>query len=367
VNSAGSATAKVAVTVLINAYNYGRFIEAAIDSALAQDFPAEQVEVLVVDDGSTDDTAERVRKYGESVRYFYKANGGQASAFNLGFAKARGEIVAFLDADDYFLPNKLRRVVDEFQNHPEVGMIYHSLLELDSKSGGLHEAKIVPISGFVPADKSKLLEYCIYPTSSMAFRRAALGRLLPMPETLRIQADAYVSVLIPLLTPVLAIKEHLSVYRIHGQNAYHSQGEPLTPERRTRRIGTLITLSKELRGWAKGHREFLISWQSRVFLSRWLLGMEEERFEMEPPSRFAFFWFLLRQNYAYAAAQTLKFTTYNYAVAPLALLLGYGRKKLVYEWRGKAQRAIQSLFGRPSSTQAKEGHRTSNSDCRNPK
>jgi len=355
VNSAGSATARVAVTVLINAYNYGRFIGAAIDSALAQDFPAEQVEILVVDDGSTDDTAERVRKYGESVRYFYKANGGQASAFNLGFAEARGEIVAFLDADDYFLPNKLRRMADEFQKRPEVGMIYHSLLELDSESGDLHETKIVPISGFVPGDKSKLLEYCIYPTSSMVFRRAALGRVLPMPETIGIQADAYVSVLMPLLTPVLAIEEHLSVYRIHGQNAYHSQGKPLTPERRKRRSATLITLSEELKAWAKGHREFLTSWQSRVFLSRWLLGMEEERFQMEPPGRLSFFWFLLKQNYAYSAMQSLKFTAYNYAIAPLALLLGYGKKQLVYERRGRAQRAIESLFGSPSSTRAKEG------------
>ena len=76
---------------------------------------------------------------------------------------------------------------------------------------------------------------------------------------------------------------------------------------------------------------------------------------MEPPGRLSFFWFLLKQNYAYSAMQSLKFTAYNYAIAPLALLLGYGKKQLVYERRGRAQRAIESLFGSPSSTRAKEG------------
>jgi len=111
------------ITVLIDAYNYGRFIEQAIESVLSLDFAMEQVEILVVDDGSTDDTAERVKKYGGAIRYLRKENGGQASAFNLGFAEARGEFVFTLDADDYFLPGKLRRVMEEFEKHPEVGMI----------------------------------------------------------------------------------------------------------------------------------------------------------------------------------------------------------------------------------------------------
>ena len=147
------------ITVLIDAYNYGRFIEQAIESVLSQDFAMEQVEILVVDDGSTDDTAERVKKYGGAIRYLRKENGGQASAFNLGFAEARGEFVFTLDADDYFLPGKLRRVMEEFEKHPELGMIYHRLMELDDKSGKLREARFAfsLISGFLPDDKEKLV------------------------------------------------------------------------------------------------------------------------------------------------------------------------------------------------------------------
>src|SRR5271163_4980349 len=113
------------ITVLIDAFNYGHFIEQAVDSVLAQDFPREQREILVVDDGSTDDTAERLKKYGEAIRYLRKPNGGQASAFNFGFAAARGEIIATLDADDLWLPGKLRRVCEAFEKNADAGMVYH--------------------------------------------------------------------------------------------------------------------------------------------------------------------------------------------------------------------------------------------------
>jgi len=83
-------------SVLIDTYNYGEYIEEAVSSALAQDFPTEEREILVVDDGSTVNTKERLRKFGETIRYLRKANGGQASAFHFGFEHARGEVIALL-------------------------------------------------------------------------------------------------------------------------------------------------------------------------------------------------------------------------------------------------------------------------------
>jgi glycosyltransferase involved in cell wall biosynthesis len=85
------------VTVLITTYNYGRFIES-IGGVLSQDYPADKKEIVVVDDGSTDDTADRIRKYGSKIRCFHKPNEGQASALNLGFAKGRGNFIFLLDA-----------------------------------------------------------------------------------------------------------------------------------------------------------------------------------------------------------------------------------------------------------------------------
>ncbi|MGA6957802.1 MAG: glycosyltransferase family A protein, partial [Candidatus Acidiferrales bacterium] len=98
---------KPAVTVLIDTYNHERFIEEAIVSVLEQDFPQSDMEVLVVDDGSTDRTPEIVAKFEPRVRLIRKANGGQASAFNAGIPQACGEIVSFLDGDDWWARNKL--------------------------------------------------------------------------------------------------------------------------------------------------------------------------------------------------------------------------------------------------------------------
>ena len=118
---------KPLISILIDTYNYGRYVEEAIESVLAQNFPVDEREILVVDDGSTDDTAERVRRFGSAINYFRKPNGGQASAFNFGLRRARGKYIALLDADDYWLPGKLSRIAEEFEKHADEvdGVLVH--------------------------------------------------------------------------------------------------------------------------------------------------------------------------------------------------------------------------------------------------
>ena len=87
---------KPLVSIVIDNFNYGRFLGAAIDSALAQTYP--HVELIVVDDGSTDDSREVISSYGDRVSAVFKPNGGHASAFNAGFRASHGCIVMFLDA-----------------------------------------------------------------------------------------------------------------------------------------------------------------------------------------------------------------------------------------------------------------------------
>src|SRR5215472_18218165 len=152
-------------TVLIDAYNYGRYVEEAVLSALAQDFPAAEREILVVDDGSTDDTAARLRKFGNEIRYLYKANGGQASAFNYGFANARGEVIALLDADDVWLPNKLTRLREVFGQSPDAGMAYHRLYWWDGANESQADRYFIPVSECVPENRSALLQYPMARTS----------------------------------------------------------------------------------------------------------------------------------------------------------------------------------------------------------
>src|SRR5258708_31430623 len=115
--------AKPFVTALIDTYNHESFIEKAIDSVLQQNFPAVDKEILVVDDGSTDRTPEVTRKFEPKVRLLRKANGGQGSAFNAAIPEAQGEIVAFLDGDDWWAPNKLTSVAHVFATDAAVGLV----------------------------------------------------------------------------------------------------------------------------------------------------------------------------------------------------------------------------------------------------
>lgn len=95
------------VSVIIPTYNCGHLISRAIESALAQTVPVS--EIIVVDDGSTDDTKEKLRKFPAIVKYCYKQNGGVSSARNLGIKNAIHDWLAFLDADDYWLPTKIEK------------------------------------------------------------------------------------------------------------------------------------------------------------------------------------------------------------------------------------------------------------------
>ena len=105
------------VSVIIPTYNRGWILKEAIDSVLAQDF--EDFELIVVDDGSTDNTREILDTYGQDIIVLQQANKGVSAARNRGIAEAGGQLVAFLDSDDRWLPRKLSRQVDFFNLNPD--------------------------------------------------------------------------------------------------------------------------------------------------------------------------------------------------------------------------------------------------------
>jgi glycosyltransferase involved in cell wall biosynthesis len=113
------------VSVIVPTYNYAHFVTEAVDSALAQGYP--QHEIIVVDDGSTDDTRAALARYGDRVRYLYQANQGLSAARNTGIRAAEGEYVALLDADDAWHPRKLELQVAYLRDHPEIGLVGASL------------------------------------------------------------------------------------------------------------------------------------------------------------------------------------------------------------------------------------------------
>src|SRR5258708_8681340 len=178
-------------TVLIDTYNHERFIERAITSVLEQDMPLDDVEILVVDDGSTDGTPEIVRRFEPRVRHLPKANGGQASAFNFGFAQARGEVIATLDGDDWWAKEKLRRVLETLDANPEAGMVGHGFYE--EYSQGRSDGLILPGCNyrldFALHQDVELFRHvaAFFGTSRMTIRKSILGRILPVPEELTIE------------------------------------------------------------------------------------------------------------------------------------------------------------------------------------
>src|ERR1700740_1729993 len=113
------------ITALVDTYNHEKYIEQALVSVLEQGLSPAELEVVVVDDGSTDGTGSIVQKFAPRVKHVRKKNGGQASAFNAGFAEARGEIVAILDGDEWWAEGKLRAVVDALESNRNVAAVGH--------------------------------------------------------------------------------------------------------------------------------------------------------------------------------------------------------------------------------------------------
>lgn len=211
------------VTVLVDTYNHEHFIEKALDSVLEQDFDMSCVEIIVIDDGSTDETSARLARYSDRVHVVRKANGGQASAFNAGIPLARGEFIAFLDGDDWWRSEKLTKVVTLLQSRPDVGFVGSAIMETD----GCEKERLVAPSAreefqLDSASGAALLmaHRCFMGTSRMAGRTALFRRLLPAPEELIVEADEHFFTLMPALAVAVILTEPLCFYRLHGGNLY---------------------------------------------------------------------------------------------------------------------------------------------------
>ncbi len=121
------------VSVIIPSFNYGRFIAEAIESVLAQTYAVG--EIIVVDDGSTDETQQVVQVFGEAVKYIRQENAGVCSARNRGVEESTGELIAFLDADDIWEPSNLEKRVAKFETNEQIGLVHCGMREFDSETG----------------------------------------------------------------------------------------------------------------------------------------------------------------------------------------------------------------------------------------
>lgn len=199
------------VSIVVNNYNYGRFVGDAIESALSQTY--RYVEVIVVDDGSTDDSKRIMQGWGNRIRAVFKENGGQASALNAGFPIATGDLVMFLDSDDKLLNIAAETIAREWQSG---GVRMQYPLEVMDASGmplgRLVGGAIVPSSLVGPFGVGS-------PMSGNVFSRYVLEKIMPIPEEQwRICADSYLVAASSVFGDVKYLEQPLAWYRIHGNN-----------------------------------------------------------------------------------------------------------------------------------------------------
>lgn len=189
------------VSIIIPTYNVGRYLRQAIASVVAQTYA--DYEIIVIDDGSTDDTAAIVQALTVPIRYFYQVNGGISAARNAGLSHVEGEFVAFLDADDIWLPTKLHDQLVYLDSHPEIEMIF-SLAQ--NTLDPLQEASAYPIL------RAHIPPNCV-------FRRHIVARVGLFDETIRLGefADWYGRA-IDMGVRVYCLPKLLVRRRLHGEN-----------------------------------------------------------------------------------------------------------------------------------------------------
>lgn len=194
------------VSVVIPTYNYARYIGEAIDSALAQTLPP--IEVIVVDDGSTDDTQAVLAAYGDRIRVLRQENEGVAIARNSGIAAARGEYVAFLDADDVWKPRKLELQMARFDE--SIGLVHCGI-----ESG--ETVQLPRVDGHV-ADALLLLEADVIhgPGSTVVVRKRVAEEVGGFDGGLAASEDWDFCYRVALRHRVAHVAEPLVTYRKHG-------------------------------------------------------------------------------------------------------------------------------------------------------
>lgn len=227
---------KPLVSIIINNYNYGNFLAEAIESSLNQTY--KHTEVIVVDDGSTDNSPEVIDNYKSYTTPVFKENGGQASAINCGFAKCNGEIICLLDADDIFYPDKVTKVVDLLTTYEKARWCFHPLAFSKKTEKGFELIADYP---HPPKKNSSRIDFRQdlgngkFPafgsaTSGQCYRKSLLQYILPMPEEIKICSDNYIRYVALLKSEGYFINESLSILRIHGNNHYTLQKNKLQQE-----------------------------------------------------------------------------------------------------------------------------------------
>jgi len=238
-------------SIIIPNYNYEKFLPRAIDSALQQTYPVK--EIIVVDDGSTDNSRHIISQYEGRIKPIFQKNKGRASALNTGVLASRGEIIFFLDADDTFFPHKVEEMVGYYlQVVPQTpgAMIFHCL-EMTTKEGivlgftpkrlqtldghkknGPFEKLSDPEAAYRHVQKWGYVPFFTSPTSGLSLTKSLAGSIFPLPEAMKRNQDSLLAFAAMLLGTLYGTSQILGSYILHGDNislaqrANHGSNDP---------------------------------------------------------------------------------------------------------------------------------------------
>ena len=211
---------------LINNFNYGRYVTQAVESALSQTEPFD--EIIVVDDGSTDDSLEVLACHYANhprVRVISKANQGQLSCFNVGFAAATGDLLFFLDSDDVYEREYLARAIRTYEEFTTCDFLFCALMKFGSEGGLIEPYPSTRSMGYSAFSARYVRKWIGAPTSAISMRRSALERILPLPESFYSDWKSRADDCLVLGASLVGcckvyLAETLVKYRLHGDNGF---------------------------------------------------------------------------------------------------------------------------------------------------
>ncbi len=209
------------VSIVTAAYNHVGFIRQSVESAQAQTY--RDFEHIVVDDGSSDGTADVLKSFGNRITYIRQENCGAHAAINRGIRMSSGEYIAILDSDDAWLPTKLERQMQAFAQFPEAGLAYSQAHVIDAEGHLQNDRELIG----KPFDDSRhafeeLLRDNNIPVLTTVFRRACIEEVGFFSETLKALSDWDLWIRICAKWTVIFVPEPLALYRVHGNNTWHA-------------------------------------------------------------------------------------------------------------------------------------------------
>lgn len=201
------------VSVIIPTYNRADLVQQAVESILAQTW--DQYEIIVVDDGSTDDTEHALTRWHGRIRYERQENQGESAARNRGVQLARGAYVAFLDSDDLWLPGKLARQVEVLERNPAAGVVFCRASLIDGDGRRLPDNSIFDLDGLTQVSFEQLCRKSLFAPSTVVMRRAVFDAVGGFDEAIRYGEDWDLWLRSALVTSIVGLTDPLASIRLH--------------------------------------------------------------------------------------------------------------------------------------------------------